>query len=222
VNVIVNTLEKALIHKAQSLRGITLGELATSCSQTPPTNSLKSKGWVGELLETALGATAGNRSVPDFEELGIELKTLPLTALLQPKESTFVCSTPMANLHDNDWETSSVFRKLNKVLWVPFEADPNIDISLRRLGNIFLWSPSKRELEILKRDWDEHMETIALGRIEEIDGRRGEYLQVRPKGYSSKDRTKTFDADGARLMSNPRGFYLRTRFTKIILEKQKP
>lgn len=217
----MSSLETTLVKKARALSGMTIGELASRYSQTPPWDKLKSKGWVGELLELALGATAGNRSVPDFEALGIELKTMPLTAMLQPKESTFVCSAPMVNAHNQNWKSSSVFAKLNKVLWVPFEADESIDISLRRLGSVFLWSPSNKDLAILKTDWEEHMETIALGRIEEIDGRRGEYLQVRPKAYSSKDRTKTFDADGAPLMSNPRGFYLRTLFTRKILESSK-
>ena len=214
----MNLTERELITKASLLRGTTLGELARQYELTVPSNTIKSKGWVGELLELALGATAGNRSVPDFESLGIELKTLPLTAQLQPKESTFVCSAPISNISASDWESSSVCKKLDKVLWVPFEADTSIDISLRRVGNIFLWSPSSQDIQILKRDWEEHMETIALGQIEEIDGRRGEYLQIRPKGYSSKDRTKTFDLDGAPLMSNPRGFYLRTLFTRKILE----
>ena len=212
--------EKALIAKAESLRGRVIGELARDFSQMPPEDNLTSKGWVGELLETVLGATAGNRAAPDFESLGIELKTLPLTASLQPKESTFVCSLPLNNLHTIEWESSVVFHKLKKVLWVPFEADPIIDVSLRRIGNVFLWSPNHNELETLKRDWNEHMETIALGNIGEIDGRRGEYLQIRPKGFSSQDRTKTFDADGNRLMSNPRGFYLRTTFTRRILNQQ--
>lgn len=216
----MDLLESELIVKARSLRGITIGELASRHAEALPADRLTSKGWVGELLETALGATAGNRAAPDFEALGIELKTLPLTASLQPKESTFVCSAPMTNLHALDWKSSVVFKKLGKVLWVPFEADPDIDISLRRLGNIFLWSPNQHELDVLRRDWEEHMETIALGNIAEIDGRRGEYLQLRPKGYSSSDRTKTFDADGRRLMSNPRGFYLRTSFTRKVLAAQ--
>ena len=210
-----------MLEKANALRGKTIGELAADLNQTPPSNKLTSKGWVGELLETALGATAGNRAAPDFEALGIELKTLPLTASLQPKESTFVCSLPLDKLHDLQWECSVVLKKLKKVLWVPFEADPAIEVSLRRLGNIFLWSPSTQDLEVLKRDWEEHVQTITLGHIAEIDGRRGEYLQIRPKAYSSHDRTKTFDADGNKFMSNPRGFYLRTAFTQKILKEHK-
>lgn len=212
--------EKELIAKAQSLSGMTIGELAARLEEPLPIDKLTSKGWVGELLEIALGATAGNRAVPDFESLGIELKTLPLNANLWPKESTFVCSAPMDRLTAIDWTSSVVYKKLHKVLWVPFEADPNIDISLRRLGSLFLWSPNNDELNVLRGDWEEHMETIALGNIAEIDGRRGEYLQIRPKGFSSKDRTKTYDSDGNRLMSNPRGFYLRTSFTAKVLNDQ--
>ena len=182
-----------------------------------PANPKNAKGWTGELLEICLGATAGNRSVPDFEALGIELKTMPLNAQLRPKESTFVCHAALHGTTEQRWEDSPVYAKLQRVLWVPIEADPDIELALRRVGEVFLWSPSTKDWQILRCDWEEHMETIALGHIEQIDGRRGEYLQIRPKGYSSQDRTTTFDATGEKVSANPRGFYLRRSFTAKIL-----
>ena len=206
-----------LLSNAEALSGQSLGRLAHEHRIPLPTNPKHAKGWVGELLEHCLGASAGNRSVPDFESLSIELKTLPLNAKLEPKESTFVCHAALTGNVLQRWEDSSVYAKLNHVLWVPVEADANIDLSLRRIGRVFLWSPSTQDWQILKRDWEEHMETIALGHIDKIDGRRGEYLQLRPKAYSSHARTKSFDSEGLSLQSNPRGFYLRRGFTAKIL-----
>ncbi|MEM7467116.1 MAG: MutH/Sau3AI family endonuclease, partial [Pseudomonadota bacterium] len=152
-----------------------------------------------------------------FEHLGIELKTLPLNIRLEPKESTFVCHAPLSPSGGLSWQSSSVYQKLREVLWVPFEADPDLDMSQRRVGQSFLWSPSVSEWSVLRRDWEEHMETISLGKFDEIDGRRGEYLQLRPKAYSSHARAATFDMDGDATQTNPRGFYLRTVFTRQIL-----
>ena len=213
--------QQRLLLNAERLRGQSLGELALSHGIALPNDNISAKGWVGELLETCLGATAGNRSAPDFESLGIELKTLPLNRSLQPKESTFVCHASLGRTENQTWRESGVYKKLNKVLWVPFEADPEIDLSLRRIGHIFLWSPSQQDWEILHRDWEEHMETIALGQLDQIDGRRGQYLQLRPKAYSSAARTNTFNDEGEPIRSNPRGFYLRSRFTKAILAAHK-
>ena len=202
---------------AHALRGRSLGDLAHERRVPLPQNAKRAKGWVGELLEICLGATAGNRSQPDFEALGIELKTMPLNSQLAPKESTFVCHASLSGIAEQRWEDSPVYAKLRRVLWVPVEADPEIELAFRRVGEIFLWSPSPQDWQVLKRDWEEHMETIGLGLIDQIDGRRGEYLQIRPKGYSSHDRTKTFDADGDMVSANPRGFYLRQKFTAKIL-----
>lgn len=212
--------KEELLASAKSLTGRTLGELAQETQFPLPTNAKNAKGWVGELMERCLGATAGNRSAPDFESLGIELKTLPLNARLEPKESTFVCYAALAARATQTWETSAVAAKLQNVLWVPVEADPALDLTLRRVGKIFLWSPSTDDWRVLKSDWEEHMETIALGQIGEIDGRRGQYLQLRPKAYSSKVRTTTFDQKGNKIQSNPRGFYLRRSFTLKIFAEQ--
>ena len=212
----------SLLSAAHALSGRSLGELAHEYRVPLPNNAKRAKGWVGELVEICLGATSGNRSQPDFDSLGIELKTMPLDSRLKPKESTFVCHASLSGIAEQRWEESPVYAKLKSVLWVPVEADAEIDLALRRVGEIFLWSPSPQDWQILKRDWEEHMETIALGLVDQLDGRRGEYLQIRPKGYSSHDRTKTFDVAGNKVSANPRGFYLRQKFTSKILAQSRP
>src|SRR5688500_18797590 len=84
--------ESELMARARALSGMSLAELARQFGIAVPEAQLRAKGWVGQLLERALGATAGSRAKPDFEALGIELKTLPVDGRGQPKESTFVCT----------------------------------------------------------------------------------------------------------------------------------
>ena len=84
--------EKELLERAMAIAGLTLGELAHSLGITPPSNLKKHKGWAGQLLELVLGATAKSLPEPDFCELGIELKTIPINSSGEPKESTYVCT----------------------------------------------------------------------------------------------------------------------------------
>jgi DNA mismatch repair protein MutH len=214
--------EEELLESAAALAGRTLGELAERHGIVVPADLKRAKGWVGELLETALGATAGSRPVPDFEDLGIELKTVPLNSRHQPQESTFVCTAPLANTIGLRWTHSTVKAKLDKVLWVPVEGVRNVRVAHRRIGRALLWSPSLEDAEILREDWEEHIERIALGYLDELDARLGTYLQVRPKAINRHDRTNAMSRVGAPTSALPRGFYLRTCFTRKILCENRP
>jgi len=206
-----------LIERCQLLAGKTLGQIAAELDIIVPENLQRHKGWVGMLLESALGADAGNQAEPDFIDLGIEMKTLPLNALGQPKESTYVCTVSMHQRGELIWQDSWIRRKLAHVLWVPIEADPDIPLAERYVGNAWLWQPSLEQDAILKRDWEELMDRIVLGEQADITAKEGEYLQIRPKAANSRVLVKGVSAQGEDELINPKGFYLRTSFTKQLL-----
>jgi DNA mismatch repair protein MutH len=208
-----------LLRWAHAVAGLTLAELAKQLAATVPAQPRRAKGWAGALLESALGASAGPRPQPDFPHLGIELKTLPVSAAGQPLESTYVCTAPLARASGQRWEDSVVRRKLQRVLWMPIVGDRDTPPAARRVGTPLLWQPDAEEERWLRVDWEELMELIALGRLDQIDGRRGRYLQLRPKAAHARALTAAIDADGAHRLALPRGFYLRARFTRLILER---
>ncbi|MDH5358298.1 MAG: DNA mismatch repair endonuclease MutH [Gammaproteobacteria bacterium] len=212
--------EQELLARCRALAGKTLGQLASELELFVPENLARHKGWVGSLLETALGADAGNKAQPDFVELGIEMKTLPLNAKGQPKESTYVCTVSMQQTGDLVWEDSWIRRKLAHVLWVPVEADNTIPLSERYIGQAWLWRPSAKQDAILQRDWEELMDRIVLGEQAEITAKEGDYLQIRPKAAHSKVLVTGISDSGSRQQINPKGFYLRTAFTKQLLLEQ--
>lgn len=209
--------ENELMVSAAALAGRTLSDIAHQHGTATPENLIRAKGWVGELLETALGASAGSRPVPDFEALGVELKSIPLNSRHEPQESTFVSSAPLINTVGLRWTTSTVRAKLDRVLWVPVEAAHRIPLAQRRIGRPFIWSPSPEDSAILQADWEEHIERIALGDLDELGGQLGTYLQIRPKAINRHDRTKATSNTGEPISALPRGFYLRTSFTRKIL-----
>lgn len=210
--------EEELLDRARQLAGLTLADLAKKFNQAIPKDTRHAKGWIGQLVETTLGATASSLAEPDFQLIGIELKTLPLTSSGKPKESTYVCTVPLTNLHEQEWTTCWLKRKLQRVLWLPIQADKRIPLAERQIGNAILWSPNEEELSQLQQDWEELMELVCLGRLEQITSHMGRYLQIRPKGANAKSLTTTLDEEGNTIQTLPRGFYLRPEFTQRIIQ----
>ncbi|KLV04413.1 DNA mismatch repair protein MutH [Photobacterium aquae] len=213
------TSEHALLERACNLAGQTLGELAVQAGISVPMDLRRDKGWVGQLLEWHLGASAGSKPVPDFDNLGIELKTIPIGYNGKPLETTFVCVAPLIGLHGLSWEKSHIRHKLARVLWVPVEGERDIPLPDRHVGSPLLWSPSEEEEQQLRRDWEELMDMIVLGQVEQITARHGEVLQLRPKAANSRALTEAYGANGQPIKTLPRGFYLKTHFTAALLER---
>lgn len=206
-----------LQQRSWQMAGQTLGSLADSMGITVPADIKHAKGWQGQLIERYLGATASTLAAPDFMELGIELKTLPLDARGQPKESTYVCTVPLDRLEDVQWESSWLRNKLRHVLWVPIEANPDIPLANRTIGSAILWRPSASQEQALRQDWEELMDLVCLGQLETITSHHGRYLQIRPKAANARALCPATDMDGNRIMTLPRGFYLRPAFTRLLL-----
>ncbi|HHF3929426.1 TPA: DNA mismatch repair endonuclease MutH [Haemophilus influenzae] len=214
---IPQTLEQ-LLSQAQSIAGLTFGELADELHIPVPIDLKRDKGWVGMLLETALGATAGSKAEQDFSHLGVELKTLPINAEGYPLETTFVSLAPLVQNSGVKWENSHVRHKLSCVLWMPIEGSRHIPLRERHIGAPILWKPTAEQERQLKQDWEELMDLIVLGKLEQITARIGEVMQLRPKGANSRAVTKGIGKNGEIIDTLPLGFYLRKEFTAQILK----
>lgn len=210
--------EEELLARTRNIAGLSLGELASTLGQPVPRESRRGKGFAGQLVEAALGASAGSLPEPDFQLIGVELKTIPVAGAT-PVESTYVCTVPLEHEHAPQWTTSNVRRKLDRVLWLPLEAAPDRPLGERRIGTAVLWSPSPEEEQGLRADWEEHMDRIVLGQVDTITAHQGVHLQVRPKAADSRARRWGVGADGDRVRTLPRGFYLRPTFTAQLLTR---
>ena len=213
---IPQTLEQ-LLSQSQSIAGLTFGELADELHIPVPPDLKRDKGWVGMLLERALGATAGSKAEQDFSHLGVELKTLPINAEGYPLETTFVSLAPLVQNSGVKWENSHVRHKLSCVLWMPIEGSRHIPLRERHIGAPILWKPTTEQERQLKQDWEELMDLIVLGKLDQITARIGEVMQLRPKGANSRSITKGIGRNGEVIETLPLGFYLRKAFTAGIL-----
>ena len=211
--------EAELLARADALAGRPLGDVAAEIGLAVPTSTRRGKGWIGIVVERALGANAGSMPEPDFRLISVELKTIPVGPNRRPLESTYVCTGPLAGGAAPRWQDSNVRRKLARVLWVPFEGDRTVALPDRRIGTALLWSPAHAEESVLERDWETLMDRVILGRVEEISAREGEWLQIRPKAANAAARRLAIGATGAKVPTLPRGFYLRPGFTAAILAR---
>lgn len=206
-----------LLQRAEALAGLTLGEVAQIAHVKVPANFKREKGWTGQLIELCLGASAGSKTQQDFAKLGVELKTIPIDEHGKPLETTYVCYAPLTNIAGIEWQTSSVKNKIQQVLWVPVDGRREVAPQDRCIATPFLWSPDTAQDNQLRTDWEELMEMIALGQIENITARHGQYLQLRPKAANGSALTEGIGINGQIIQTRPRGFYLKKEFTKQVL-----
>ncbi|MEO0812695.1 MAG: MutH/Sau3AI family endonuclease [Myxococcota bacterium] len=203
--------EQELMLRAGALAGRSVAELAAALTIALPDDPRRSKGFVGQLVELALGADPDAGERPDFVGLGIELKTLPLGVRGTPSESTFCCSIALDNAQHARWEGSRLRQRLGRVLFLPVDGAKVAPLDERRFHAPFLWSPSAQEEARLRDDWRELMGRLGAGLA--LSAHLGEVLQVRPKARNSRVRVV---AGGER--TSPVAFYLRARFTAQLLE----
>ena len=208
--------EAELRLRLQRLAGLPLSAIAARHALPVPVDLRRSKGWVGQLLERALGATSASRAQPDFPELGIELKTIPVDEAGRPLESCFVASLDLSAV-DLRWEISSVRKKLLRVAWVAVQGSKQIPLAERRCGAALIWSPSLEEEEALRADYESIVELLQDG--VRVTGHTGVFLQLRPKGRDAKSLRWALDEEGAVSRTAPRAFYLRRSFTETLLTK---
>lgn len=210
-----------LYQRAERIAGYQVAELAAELSIVVPENLQRAKGFTGQLLEKALGAHAGSKATQDFADLGVELKSIPINRFGKPLETTYVCYAPLLGTQGLTWEQSSVYHKLSKVLFIPILAEPEIPVAMRLFGMPILWSPNDNQLQQLRQDWEELMELIHTGQVQNITARHGEVLHIRPKAADGSALTEAIGPDGTTILTRPRGFYLRTKLTAAIIAQRK-
>ncbi len=208
-----------LTHKASQLAGKTLNQLASEMNEVAPEDLKKQKGWCGQFIERCLGADGGNLPQPDFANLGIELKTLPISPSGLVQESTYVSVVNLKGHLGETWRQSVVYQKLKQVLWVPIAHQKGDKLLESRIATPFFWIMQPHEEQLLQKDWENVMEKVSLGEIHRINARMGELLQVRPKAAHSRVITETINEQGETSQTLPRGFYLRSRFTQSLLDR---
>ncbi|MEZ4288521.1 MAG: hypothetical protein R3A47_10340 [Polyangiales bacterium] len=72
----------------------------------------------------------------------------------------------------------------------------------------------------MREDWKLFSARIENGEASMITGKLGKALQLRPKGKDHTEYANALDEIGATIRTMRRGFYLRSRFTTTIVERE--
>lgn len=170
---------------------------------TPNINKIKkNKGFIGQIVEKFFFIKNNNRQEVDIENLGIEIKTVPLNKYFLPKEKTYIC-----NININDfkfeWKNSNLYKKLNTILWVPYQGCCKIPLYDKIIFIPFIYKISPLEEKKIKREWIEIVENHIYNK--QINITSLEYLEIKIKKST--------------LNKNYYAYYLNKKFTKMILKK---
>ena len=211
------TTKAELKKRLQRLLGRSLGELAALAQVPVPTGLMGAKGFAGQLIELFLGANAKNLPVPDFMELGIELKTVSLSYDLTLKDSTFICMADLKAERFIPFQQSPLYHKLSSLLWVLVLAPSDLPLEQRPILGFCFYQPSPPELAQIEADYNEFNELICTGRSAQITGAMGTIIQLRPKALNSQVTTQVRDERGNFVATTPKGYYLRAEVTRKLI-----
>lgn len=205
-----------LLDRCDKLVGKTIATIADKLQLTVPDNLKNNRGWIGNLLELALGAEAGSKPIQDFVNLGIELKSVAINHKGEVNNDIFVSSLPINSFMLQTWHTSHLLYKLKRILFVPIEQIKEIPLANRRIGRARLWTPTAYELSQLQQDWQDILDIITEGDFNAIKNNVGKILCVKVKALNAKQSNSFIDTEGFTSKIPPLSFYLRKDFVNSI------
>src|SRR5258708_1400737 len=111
---------KLAIERVERYRGKTLSEIAKDL-KIPWTASLANKGAGGLIGELILGLKNNAFSAPDMQDVGVEVKYLPVYLDKSiPKEPTQITMINYLTVVDETWGTASIRKKIARVFWAGY------------------------------------------------------------------------------------------------------
>ena len=212
---------QSILSFAERLMGRKLGETIPSTRSVTgdPTHR---KGAAGRHFEGYFGLPTDNDRQPDFKECGVELKSVPLfrgsRGQLRVKERTIISMMDYFAVAKEEWDKAYVRKKLNHILFVFFETDPQTPVADWVTKEVFLWSPSDSDNEVFEVDYDGIRRKVLLGKAEELSEGDSEYLAAARKG-AGKGKDLVDQPFGPKAPS--RAFSFKQCFTRFILEQRK-
>jgi DNA mismatch repair endonuclease MutH len=190
----------------------------------PPTRllrerSVRDKGAVGQLVERYFNIEQNSDSAPDFSGAGIELKVVPLKSTnrgVRAKERTVISMIDFAKLAEESWETASVRKKLERILFVFYDYVRDQEALDARIKDVVLWSPGEDIRPQLEQDWSVVQRKARLGFAHEVSEGDGRILGAATKGASGSNRVAQYLDKGP--PARPRAWALKPSLTSHLFE----
>ncbi len=174
----------SIIEYSKKLVGNTLRDL---CGNDINTQHYKGKGNFGQFLEKYYFQYEPNSiSEPDFNEVGLELKTSPLkqinTGDYRSKERLVLNIINYFEVVNQKFENSSFYKKNAHLLLIFYLYKSNIDVLDLVIKIVGEWKFAETDLEIIKQDWNLITNKIRIGKAHELSEGDTFYLGAATKG----------------------------------------
>lgn len=159
-----------------------------------------------------------NNPDADFPKVGTELKTTPLKRLkngsLSAKERLVISSINYMSVVDETWETSSLQKKLQKILLIVYQYDKELNPVDYLVKLVELWGIPDEDVPTFRNDWDTVVRKIRQGRAHELSGSDTLYLEAATKAANASIRTKQ---PYSAIPAKPRAWAIKTSYMTAAL-----
>lgn len=181
------TSADSIIDFAKLLKNQTLRQ---ACGEEIEKHGYIGKGNFGQILEKFyFGYEPNSDAEPDFKEAGIELKSSPLKTLrngeFRSKERLVLNIINYLEVHKEDFETSSFWKKNAHLLLVFYLHDKDLDLLDYIIKLVDGWKYPNEDLKIIKRDWELINQKIKDGKAHELSEGDTFYLGACTKGSTA-------------------------------------
>ena len=211
--------EDSILFYASHLEGQTLNEAIPNYERT----FNGGRGTFGLILETGyFSLERNNESRPDFEEVGIELKSSPLKRLrngeLRAKEriSLSMIDYNILAYEKGPLYSTSFWTKIKRLLLVFYEYSPQLSVLDYPIRIVRLWEFPDDDKLVLAKDWELIKSYVDNGEAHLLSEGLTNYLGAATKGASSKDLTNQPNSPE---MAMRRAFSLKASYVNRIIKR---
>lgn len=213
------TTKEGIVKIAKNLEGKSFKDI------NPNYNFGCHKGAIGQFIEEyVFNYRPNNKAVPDFEELGVELKTVPLIknrkGQMVAKERMTLTIINYMKEYKKSFRESSFWKKSREMLLIFYFHDQNVPIRDWKIIHTCLINleDNPRDLLIIEKDWETIVTKIKNGEADKLSGSDTSYLEACTKGASSKTvRPQPFSNTKAK----QRAFALKSSYVTSIFNRSK-
>lgn len=178
---------ESIVQYAKELKNKTLRE---ACGDSIINHGYSGKGNFGQILEKFyFGYEPNSVNEPDFEEVGIELKSSPLKILkngeYRAKERMVLNIINYLEVYKEEFENSTFWRNNSHLLLVFYLHERELDILDYVIKLVDEWKFPEEDLKIIKRDWELINQKIKDGKAHKLSEGDTFYLGACTKGSTA-------------------------------------
>lgn len=204
-------------------RGRTIGEIFSQIGASK--HGHFKKGASGLIVENLLGLDNSVSPEADLEEIGVEIKVLPIYLTTgKAKEPTQVKMIDYMALPDETWENAAIRKKIERILWIAYgvrrEQGQRVGQDQYVILDSVVHTAGAHELEVFRRDWEEIRNFVAAGHADDLSCSMGEFIEPKTKGANSRDIRDCPDGAGGTAKARRRAFYFKKAYTDSVIIPQ--